>query len=70
MVRAGGAVIVVRAKIGLPIAVRVMCGIELGSTVALAALVDSQVLVIHSVADVVRLLRRTHNRILGGRRGH
>jgi len=56
-----------RAQITVPVAVRRLAGIDAGSAVVLAAIVGQQVLVVHQAADVVRLLRRTHMRILGGR---
>jgi hypothetical protein len=59
--------VTVRAKIGLPVAARRMCGIEPGLVVVLAALVRQRLLVIHPAVEVVRLLRHTHARILGGR---
>jgi hypothetical protein len=57
----------VRGLIGLPAAARRTCGIEAGSIVLLAALILHQTLVIHPAAEVVRLLRHTHTRILGSR---
>jgi hypothetical protein len=59
----------VRGLIGLPIAARRMCGIGCGCTVVLAALIAHRTLVIHPAAEVVRLLRLTHTRLVGGLRG-
>ncbi|HZM82546.1 MAG TPA: hypothetical protein VFC19_43065 [Candidatus Limnocylindrales bacterium] len=64
-IRTGRHVIGVRGDIGIPAAVRAMCGIHPDHQVLLAALVDQRVLVIHSVGAVARLLARRHHRILG-----
>lgn len=50
----------------LPVAARRMCAIPVSSAVLLVAMPDAEVLVIHPVATLTRLLTRRHNQILEG----
>jgi hypothetical protein len=66
---AGPATVTARAQIAVPVASRRLAGIGDGSMVMLAAFPAGQVLVVHPASEIVRLLRRTHARILGSRYG-
>ncbi|WP_406043278.1 AbrB/MazE/SpoVT family DNA-binding domain-containing protein [Micromonospora sp. NBC_00898] len=55
-----------RGALPLPASARRMCGIEPGQPVLLAALVTSDLLVIHSVSTLARLVADLHAQMPGG----
>jgi bifunctional DNA-binding transcriptional regulator/antitoxin component of YhaV-PrlF toxin-antitoxin module len=61
--QAGRYVVGGRGEIGLPASARQLCGIVPGSSVQLAALIPSGLLVIHPASTVVRLLHDLHARV-------
>ncbi|MFV2104722.1 hypothetical protein [Micromonospora sp. LOL_024] len=57
-----------RGELPLPVSVRQMCRFEPGQPVLLAALVTHDVLVVHPVSAVARLLADLHADLAGGDR--